>query len=37
MVSATGQQGVAQANIGGDWVVGFDQMKIKRLLNLQTE
>lgn len=37
MVSATGQQGVPQANIGGDWVVGFDQMKIKRLLNLQTE
>ena len=37
MVSATGQQGVPQANIGGDWVVGFDQLKIKRLLNLQTE
>lgn len=37
MVSATGQQGVPQASIGGEWVVGFDQMKIKRLLNLQTE
>lgn len=36
MVAATGQQGVPQANIGGDWVVGFDQQKIKRLLNIQT-
>lgn len=36
MVSATGQQGVPQANIGGEWVVGFDQLKIKRLLNLQS-
>ena len=34
MVQATGQQGVPQANIGGDWVVGFDQLKIKRLLNI---
>ncbi|MEY1639198.1 glutaredoxin domain-containing protein [Tenuifilum osseticum] len=37
MVSATGQQGVPQANIGGEWVVGFDQQKIKRLLNIQTQ
>ncbi len=36
MVSATGQQGVPQANIGGEWVVGFDQLKIKRLLNIQS-
>ncbi|HPD96298.1 MAG TPA: glutaredoxin domain-containing protein [Tenuifilaceae bacterium] len=35
MVSATGQQGVPQTNIGGEWVVGFDQAKIKRLLNIQ--
>jgi len=37
MVAATGQQGVPQANIGGEWVVGFDQQKIKRLLNIQTQ
>ncbi|HDP75575.1 MAG TPA: NrdH-redoxin [Bacteroidales bacterium] len=37
MVVATGQQGVPQANIGSEWVVGFDQQKIKRLLNIQTQ
>jgi len=37
MVAATGQQGVPQANIGGEWVVGFDQQRIKRLLNIQTQ
>lgn len=37
MVTATGQQGVPQANIGGEWVVGFDQQRIKRLLNIQTQ
>lgn len=34
MVAATGQQGVPQTNIGGEWVVGFDQARIKRLLNI---
>lgn len=34
MISATGQQGVPQANIGGEWVVGFDQKRIKQLLNI---
>ncbi len=30
----TGQTGVPQVNIGGSWVVGFDQPKIDRLLGL---
>ncbi|MBW2702709.1 MAG: hypothetical protein JRF33_17960 [Deltaproteobacteria bacterium] len=30
----TGQTGVPQVQIGGQWVVGFDQPKIDRLLNL---
>lgn len=34
MVATTGQRGVPQSNIGGTWVVGFDQNKIKSLLNI---
>jgi glutaredoxin-like YruB-family protein len=34
MVRRTGQQGVPQAEINGQWVVGFDKPKIDRLLGL---
>lgn len=36
LVRKTGQQGVPQSNIGGEWIVGFDKVKIDRLLNINT-
>jgi len=35
MVSRSGQQGVPQTLIGGEMIVGFDKVKINRLLELQ--
>lgn len=35
LMSQTGQQGVPQSNIGGEWVVGFDKTKINTLLGIQ--
>jgi glutaredoxin-like YruB-family protein len=35
MVSRTGQQGVPQTDINGKMVVGFDQQKLKELLEIQ--
>jgi glutaredoxin-like YruB-family protein len=34
MVSQTGEMGVPQINIGGQWVIGFDKQRIDLLLNL---
>jgi glutaredoxin-like YruB-family protein len=34
LVNSTGQTGVPQARINGDWVIGFDKSKINRLLNI---
>ena len=34
LVARTGQQGVPQLDIGGQYVVGFDKARIDRLLNL---
>ena len=34
MVSKSGQQGVPQTEINGEMVIGFDQTKLKRLLEL---
>ena len=34
LVNRTGQTGVPQAQINGDWVIGFDKSKINRLLNI---
>ena len=34
MFSSTGQMGVPQINIGGNWVIGFDRAKIDMLLSL---
>jgi glutaredoxin-like YruB-family protein len=34
MFSSTGQMGVPQINIGGNWVIGFDRAKIDALLSL---
>ncbi len=34
LVNRTGQTGVPQAEIGGEWVIGFDKAKINRLLNI---
>ena len=34
LMSKTGQTGVPQTNIGGEWIVGFDQARIDRLLNI---
>jgi len=34
MVSQTGEIGVPQINIGGQWVIGFDKQRIDLLLNL---
>lgn len=34
MMSQTGQAGVPQINIGGNWVIGFDREKIDALLSL---
>lgn len=35
LVRETGQQGVPQSKIGGEWVVGFDKNKINNLLGIQ--
>ncbi|HRY99287.1 MAG TPA: thioredoxin family protein [Bacteroidales bacterium] len=35
LVRRTGQQGVPQSNIGGEWVVGFDKTRINTLLGIQ--
>lgn len=34
LMSKTGQTGVPQTNIGGEWIVGFDQARIDRLLKI---
>ncbi len=34
LMSRTGQTGVPQTNIDGEWIVGFDQARIDRLLNI---
>jgi glutaredoxin-like YruB-family protein len=34
LVSRTGQQGVPQTEIDGQYVIGFDQVKLKKLLEL---
>ncbi|MFA5108868.1 MAG: glutaredoxin domain-containing protein [Candidatus Micrarchaeia archaeon] len=34
MAESTGQTGVPQINIGGQWVMGFDRRKIDLLLSL---
>jgi len=36
MVSKSGQQGVPQTEINGEMVIGFDQSKLKRLLDLKS-
>ncbi len=35
LVRRTGQQGVPQTEINGQWVVGFDQKKINQLLEIE--
>lgn len=35
MTRNTGQRGVPQSNIEGEWIVGFDKAKINRLLEIQ--
>ncbi len=35
MTRNTGQRGVPQTNIEGEWIVGFDKGKINRLLEIQ--
>jgi len=34
MINATGQRGVPQTRINGEWVVGFDQGKLNKLLGV---
>jgi len=34
LMSRTGQTGVPQTNIGGQWIVGFDQARIDKLLSI---
>lgn len=34
LVQQTGQQGVPQSNIGGEWIVGFDKNRINTLLGI---
>jgi len=34
LINRTGQQGVPQTEIDGQWVVGFDQIKINQLLEI---
>lgn len=34
LVKRTGQQGVPQTEINGQWVIGFDQPKLKQLLEI---
>jgi glutaredoxin len=36
MVSKSGQQGVPQTEINGEMVIGFDQTKLNRLLELKS-
>lgn len=35
LVKRTGQQGVPQAEINGQWVLGFDKNKVNRLLGIE--
>ncbi len=35
MTRNTGQRGVPQTNIEGEWIVGFDKARINRLLDIQ--
>ncbi len=35
LVRKTGQQGVPQAEINGQWVLGFDKAKVNRLLGIE--
>lgn len=35
LVRRTGQQGVPQAQINGQWVLGFDKAKVNRLLGIE--
>lgn len=35
LMSRTGQSGVPQTNIGGEWIVGFDQTRIDKLLGIR--
>lgn len=35
LIRQTGQQGVPQTNIGGEWIVGFNQQRINQLLNIK--
>lgn len=35
LVNRTGQQGVPQAEINGQWVLGFDKAKVNRLLGIE--
>ncbi len=37
MVSKSGQQGVPQTDINGEMVIGFDQMKLNKLLEIQSK
>lgn len=34
LVRQTGQQGVPQTNIDGEWIIGFDKKRIDQLLNI---
>jgi hypothetical protein len=34
LMSRSGQSGVPQTNIGGEWIVGFAQARIDRLLSI---
>ncbi|GAB4457772.1 MAG: hypothetical protein Fur0028_12200 [Bacteroidales bacterium] len=34
LVQRTGQQGVPQTEINGQWVIGFDQKRLKELLEI---
>jgi len=34
MIEKTGQMGVPVTDIDGEWIIGFDQVKIKELLGL---
>ena len=36
MVSKSGQQGVPQTEVNGEMVIGFDQAKLNRLLEIQS-
>jgi len=34
LVERTGQHGVPQTEINGQWVIGFDQQRLKQLLEI---